>query len=293
MTSAYRLKSRLSTVVELGTAALAAGSAGFLAFAMPESIFSRLVVTSRLPQLLAAAQPPLGNTARIAAVAAVALVTFAFVWSLLRALDRRPTDAVAAPTSDETEEEAPRLRKADAHPDAPARRPILAGRELGEPADVDADEYLAEELAPEEAPEPEALPSFLVAQAPEPEPPAAEREPEPEATVEPWPWAAEEEPGSEITAADNEPEGDAEQEDDSDTSEAADLSQLMQRFETGLTRKQQAIVRAVPQADPAPIAEAPAAPAPVAAPVEEAPSDRVGHRLRSAIAELQKASGHG
>jgi hypothetical protein len=91
---------------------------------------------------------------------------------------------------------------------------------------------------------------------------------------------------------------------------AASIGDLMQRFESGLARKKQAIERApfsAPLAaapEPAPTrpatasvaAPAPAAPvsAPAApGPVEPAPvvDAQVGHRLRSAIAGLQRASG--
>jgi hypothetical protein len=51
---------RGASVVNLGLAALAAGSLGFLVFAMPEQIFSDLISGSGLPAFLPAAEPPLG-----------------------------------------------------------------------------------------------------------------------------------------------------------------------------------------------------------------------------------------
>src|SRR5215210_4017013 len=101
-----------------GLAALAALSAGFVAFAMPRPLFSGLVEASRLPDFVAAAQPPLGDTARFAAVGAAALLTFAAVWALMAVLGRVP--ARPKPQA-EPEAEAPRQRRADAHPDAPPR----------------------------------------------------------------------------------------------------------------------------------------------------------------------------
>src|SRR5690349_9670940 len=131
---------------DAGLAALAAVSAGFLAFAMPESLFSSLVETSRLPEFVPAAQPPLGETARLAAAGAALLVAFAATWAVLAALGRRP-----ARRKPETEAamgaEAPRLRRADAHPDAPARRPLLA-RDLGEPLDLEDFPQASVEPAP-------------------------------------------------------------------------------------------------------------------------------------------------
>ena len=65
-------------------------------------------------------------------IAIVVLVAYAFIWSLMRALDtigRKPRPVFVP----ESEPEAPRLRRADAHPDAPSRRPLFAGRDLGEP----------------------------------------------------------------------------------------------------------------------------------------------------------------
>jgi hypothetical protein len=277
-----RKSSRFAHALDLAVAALAAASAGFVAFAMPDDLFSRLVTMSHVPDVLAAAQPPLGETARLGVCAGAALLAFAFVWSLLRALDNVPArpQPVGLADADEDDEAyvyaAPepgtlRLRKADAHPDAPARLPLLAGRELGEPMDGDIEEIgdswsepepQVEETAepePVSAPEPEPLPAFLVAQEPEPEPLLLDTEEE----------HAER----------------AEEEEDETADQGASITHLMQRFESGLSRKQQAIPRtsppvveqAVPQAE---------APAPVV-------DDRVGHRLRSAIAELQKVSVQG
>ena len=285
---------------DAGLAALAALSAGFVAFAMPESLFSGLVETSRLPQFVPAAEPPLGETARLAAAGAAALLTFAATWALMTVLGRRPAPrkAQAGP-----EAEAPRLRRADAHPDAPARRPLLA-RDLGEPLDL---EDFPEAPTEEEPAYPEAgtrpLPAFLVAQAPEPEPVAdsepeyGEAEPqsaepgsewdsaEPEWPAQPeWPEAEPAAPEPRLEAegeseplpigelAAQLPEADEEESDQS-------LSQLVNRIEFGLSRKRQAL--------PAAAAELPT---PEDVPEEQ---EKVGHRLRSAINDLQKIASSG
>lgn len=280
---------------DAGLAALAAVSAGFVAFAMPESLFSGLVETSRLPQFVPAAQPPLGDTARLAAAGTASLLTFAAVWALMALLGRVP--AARRPEAEqETPAEAPKLRRADAHPDAPARRPLLA-RDLGEPLDLEEYPEAPAEAEPEPA---EAghrpLPSFLVAQAPEPqhEPDRVEPEmrwnaPEPEpADVEPERAEAEPEPLPEHApevewqpAAPAEPLPISqlaaqlpEAENESDQS----LSQLVNRIEFGLSRKRQALPAA---ADLPPVEEA------------QAEQEKVGHRLRSAINDLQKIASSG
>jgi hypothetical protein len=262
---------------DAGLAALAALSAGFVAFAMPESLFSSLIEATPLPRLVAAAQPPLGDTARFIVVGASALVTFAAIWALMAALDRFPARRSPAVAPDA---EAPRLRRADAHPDAPARRPLFAVRDLGEPLEL---EELAEPPAAE-APAEEAghrpLPAFLIPQGETPAPePQAEAQPEPEAAPEPEP-----EPEPE---ARSDPEPPALSELAAQLPEAGSrtdqsLSQLVNRIEFGLSRKRQAI----------PAAEAPPA---EAAPAEGVPAEpeRVGHRLRSAINDLQKIASGG
>ncbi|MEA3008646.1 MAG: hypothetical protein QOJ91_338 [Sphingomonadales bacterium] len=275
-----------------GLAALAALSAGFVAFAMPESLFSSLVETSRLPDFVPAAQPPLGETARFATTAAAFLLTFALVWALMALLGRRPAPRKAEA---EPKSEAPRLRRADAHPDAPARQPLLA-RDLGEPLDLDdfPQSPADEEPAFAEA-EHRTLPPFLVPQEPEPElEPVAEAEPEldePETGMdEPQPlWTpskpnwAEPEPAPQ---AEVEPEARplplsalAAQLPQAEEAESGQsLSQLAGRIEFGLARKRQALPAA---ADLTPAEEMPAE------------QEKVGHRLRSAINDLQKIASSG
>lgn len=250
---------------DAGLAAFAALSAGFVAFAMPEPLLSGLVRASHLPDLVAAAQPPLGETARFALVGAAVLFAFAAVWALMGALGRVPAPrAVAA----EPDSEAPRLRRADAHPDAPARRPLLA-RDLGEPLELDEVAPASTEGDPFPESEPRPLPAFLVPQEPEPEPVAeAEAEPaQPEAKPEPEAEAA---PVPIAERAAQLPESGAEDD--------QSLSKLVNRIEFGLmSRKRQALSTA----------ELPPAGEP---PAEQ---DKVGHRLRSAINDLQKIASNG
>jgi len=132
---AKKAKKGVSSALDLGMAAFAGTAAGFVMFAMPGSQFDRMVELSGLPLLLGAAQPPLGMTARAAAVIAAAAGTWTLVWLILRALSKKPPQPRRGSEPQEMDMPVPRLRRADAHPDAPARAPIFAGHELGAPLD--------------------------------------------------------------------------------------------------------------------------------------------------------------
>lgn len=169
------------TPLDRAMAALAAASVGFVMFAMPDAIFSGLVATSGLPALIPAAEPPLGQTARLAAVVLAALGTFFLVSLILRALGQQAPRPKTAPTAVApepepepqlssrrrsfiaVEEPAPKIRRADAHPDAPARRPLFAGSDLGEPLDEIelsyGDEEWSDDYSEDRAREP--LPDFM------------------------------------------------------------------------------------------------------------------------------------
>jgi len=104
--------------------------------AMPTSGLESLVMDSGLPAIFPAAEPPLGLTAR----AAVALLTggFAALFTWLAGFilvgTRSVTLGGAAPEAvDDEAVPMPVLRRADAHPDAPPRPPLLATRDLGKP----------------------------------------------------------------------------------------------------------------------------------------------------------------
>lgn len=174
--------------IELPAALLLAGAVAFVTMAMPDWRFESLVTATGLPGIVGAAQPPLGQTARVIAALAGAGLSFFAVWLGLRALDRR-----VAPT------DFPAFRAADLHPDAPRRRPISAGAEFGTPVDAPP----PAELARKRKIGAEVLPSFL---APEQQDtdidsssaradriqaaPVAEVEHAPEPVVEPAPIAA-------------------------------------------------------------------------------------------------------
>lgn len=106
---------------------------------VPMPVLEGLVMDSGLPAVIAATEPPLGFTARcvmaFGAGASVALFSWfaAFVLLGSRTLtigdgEETDLDLDAVPT--------PVLRRADAHPDAPPRPPLLATRDLGRPFDA-------------------------------------------------------------------------------------------------------------------------------------------------------------
>lgn len=104
---------------------------------MPGHLLDSLVSASKLPAVLAVAAAPLGATARavlvlvggggIAFFASVAL--YLLVGHRAVRIGARPDGSALA----SGEAEVPLLRRADAHPDAPARRPLFATQELGAP----------------------------------------------------------------------------------------------------------------------------------------------------------------
>jgi hypothetical protein len=208
---------RKGQILDYVMAAAAAGSAAFALLAMPTELFSELVWRSRIDLLIPAATPPLGDTARIAAAAGAALILFALVLLLMRALDRPRKRLSRA----EVRATPPRIRRADAHPDAPSRAPLFAG-DLGEPLDampIEEPFDLAEvqELEQDVSP----LPSFLVEQPPEQEPGNDD-------------FSGDAEPprahsGSISSLAAQLPVAEAE--------ESASISEMMERFEAGVASR--------------------------------------------------------
>ena len=240
--------------IELPAAAALAVAVAFLTVALPDWRFERAVAASGLGNVLSAAQPPLGTTARIVVALVLAALSFLAAWFALRALDGRPE------TSD-----FPAFRAADLHPDAPRRRPILAGAEFGapvagpEPAVPGRRRALVSEpmpsfLAPQPpqigdfTPDPEPVATETRETVEEPRPPApefVERDPEhdafaappaiaPEADVPsflqaPRPEAAFDESADFARSADASSDEDAAEEDTS-------VSDLMARLESGIAR---------------------------------------------------------
>lgn len=114
------------------TAALFALVAGILVLATPQWLFERGVVSAGLPNLIAAAAPPLGEKARILAALIAALATGGFLWAVLT-----PLRNIVKPKLVERARGA-RIEAASEAPTAspmfePNRRPIFAETDLGAP----------------------------------------------------------------------------------------------------------------------------------------------------------------
>ena len=243
---------------DLPVAGLAALAVAFVAFAMPADLLGRLVSATGLPHLLAAAEPPLGLKARGAIGIAGAIAAFGFVFMTMRMLDRsgrkRPRPEPEAMVG---EEERPRLRRRDLHPDAPVCRPISANRDFGEPAPPPMEPALAPEPAGD------GFPAWLA--EPEPEELELQTSPTPESESEAVTSAIE--PRIEPAQRAIEPAAEA------------SLPELMRRLEQGLARRRTRQIFAPAQQQQAP--------APQVFP--EANDDR----LQSAIESLQRFAARG
>jgi len=97
---------------------------------MPAAVLEDLVVDSGIASFVTAAQPPLGTTAHFAIAFLVALVVGSVSWFGLFLLIGTRAVAIGG---NAREDGVPILRRADAHPDAPPRRPVFANRDLGTP----------------------------------------------------------------------------------------------------------------------------------------------------------------
>jgi hypothetical protein len=117
-------------------AAIAALVAAVAVFLMPAGVLEQAVRASGLPDMLPQLSPPLGMKARAGLALLSAGSAFGSTLLMLRLLGffTRKKRAEPAPA----EEDAPRIRRRDRHPDAPARAPLRISRDLGEPS-FDAD----------------------------------------------------------------------------------------------------------------------------------------------------------
>ena len=103
--------------------AVAALAIAALFVALPATVLEDWVWRSGLPSLIGAAEPPLGTTARTVLALAGGALAGAVTWSALFLLFG--PGGLLAPRA-ASSEGVPVLRRADAHPDAPARRPLSA-----------------------------------------------------------------------------------------------------------------------------------------------------------------------
>src|ERR1700759_3202917 len=93
-----RQRTTLGTAIDAGASLLAAGSAAFVLFAMPEDLLARLFAACGLASFSPKFQPPFSAGFRFGLAALAGLIVLAFVWSLMKALDRAPATAAAEPS---------------------------------------------------------------------------------------------------------------------------------------------------------------------------------------------------
>lgn len=190
----------LALTPSLGVAA--AACAATICLVLPSSVLETIVLNSGIPAILPAAEPPLGYTARVALAMILGGAAGAVVWLAaylafggdgIVTLKPRVRSPKPVSTVDSTSP-APVLRRADAHPDAPARAPLNATQELGAwfqdaPKYPPAERALPKDLdAPLAAFDPAAIPAVPA----EPQPPVA--------SLQPRPIASDLEPGERIDA---------------------------------------------------------------------------------------------
>jgi hypothetical protein len=98
---------------------------------VPVYALEDFIIESGLPAILPAAEPPLGATARLGLTLVGAGGVGLVAWFLLFLFVGSRTLGFGAGEGDDSD--VPVLRRADAHPDAPARRPLFANQDLGTP----------------------------------------------------------------------------------------------------------------------------------------------------------------
>lgn len=140
---AYTLVQRLSPNTALAGAGLAGVLVALATLAIPAPLLEDIVVTSGIAAFVPAAEPPLGATARICVGVFAGGAAALIAWFLFSAL------LVWRDSRGEAEEEVevvrrPVVRRADAHPDAPPRPPLLATRDLGMPVRAKVERVEAE-----------------------------------------------------------------------------------------------------------------------------------------------------
>ncbi|MES2097107.1 MAG: hypothetical protein V4459_10145 [Pseudomonadota bacterium] len=282
--TATRIVVPIALVAGLGIGAIVA----LLFLIMPIGVLESMSVDSGIAALVAAAEPPLGLTARFAIAFLAALAVGGVTWFGLSLLIGARTLIL---NRNKRDDGVPVLRRADAHPDAPARRPVFANSDLGTPfldvkADAkpmtlaeamaiepdedertlpaDLDTPMASYLHPLDPPLPEPAPLPIVRE-PEPVAPApivfAAPEPEPasEPVIDPEPVVAVEPEGARsvdnVSPFDPSPATRFAPEERIETIEltpavraTASIHDLLDRLEKGVAKKQ-------PAPEPAPVAE--------------------------------------
>lgn len=124
-----------------GVAGFGAVTLGLIGLLIPTGILESVSYQLYLDQLTSAALPPLGMTAHLAAGLVMALVGGLGGYLLARLFGVTASNVSLRSLMDRLrgvdsadEADAPPLRSADRHPDAPARRPFSAARDIPPPA---------------------------------------------------------------------------------------------------------------------------------------------------------------
>lgn len=124
-------RKRLNVPLAPLIAGVAAISITLIFALLPATMLGNLVLDSGIAALVPAAEPPLGFTARAVLIliggGGIGLVTW-FTAHLLVG-----TRTIAVSGKGDGKAATPVLRRADAHPDAPPRRPLFANEDLGAP----------------------------------------------------------------------------------------------------------------------------------------------------------------
>lgn len=120
-----------------GVAAIGAVALGVVGLLVPTAWLETISFQLYLDSITTAAEPPLGTTATIVAALALALFGALLGYVLAKAFGVAASDFSFADliarlrgADADDEEDAPELRAADRHPDAPARRPFSAARDI-------------------------------------------------------------------------------------------------------------------------------------------------------------------
>jgi len=125
---------RLTFPLAAGAAAVLGCVFAVLVALIPGETLESMVIDSGIAAVLSAAEPPLGITARLALMLTVGAGVALFAWfGFYLIVGSRSLSFAKQSEVMGKEDGVPVLRRADAHPDAPPRRPLFAARDLGTP----------------------------------------------------------------------------------------------------------------------------------------------------------------
>lgn len=129
----FRSERVIFRVAPLGAGVIGVLSAALFAL-VPSDLLESMVVDSGIAAVLPVAAPPLGVTARLVLVVLCGGGVALAAWLALSALFGRRAVVLRWRRRQRTAAgDAPVLRRTDAHPDAPPRRPLFANTDLGTP----------------------------------------------------------------------------------------------------------------------------------------------------------------